>query len=444
MLSEATAGGGVLIRSAVVHGGTGGLADLRLVGDRITEIGPGLRGEELLDAGGATALPGLVDHHLHLHALAAAEVSVDVRGLTVKAVAEALAAAPADAHGWVRVVGLAADLDGGTLDALYPHRPVRAQHRSGAQWTVNALGARLLALDSADHPGIERDPAGVPTGRLRRADDWLRTRLPATGPPDLAAVGRKLAGYGITAVTDATPDLDVFDATALPQGVTLLGVGLNSAPPPGTAAGPYKIVLADSGLPDLDDLTARITAAHDTGRGVAVHCVTREALALLLAAFDVTGTRPGDRIEHAALVPAEVIPALAARALRVVTQPGFLADRGDDYRRDVPAEDLPDLYRCASLRAGGVPVALSSDAPHGPLDPWVVIDAAVTRRTPDGTPLNPAEGLDADAALAAYLAPPDDPGGPPRRLDAGGPADLTLRTADGRILATVIAGRRVH
>jgi predicted amidohydrolase YtcJ len=429
----------MLIRNARL---SGDLVDLRLDGDLIAEIGVGLRGEELLDAGGATVLPGLVDHHLHLHAMAAADASVDLAGLDLSRAADALANAPVDANGWIRAVGLGTDLDGAALDALYPHRPVRAQHRSGAQWTVNALGARVLGLETAAHPGVERDDTGAATGRLRRADEWLRTRLPAAGLPDLTAIGQRLAGYGITSVTDATPDIGEFDASALPQHVTLLGVGLEQAPPAGTTAAPYKIVLADSGLPDLDDLTARIRAAHHSDRAVALHCVTREALALLLAAFDTTGTVPGDRIEHGALIPEQTIPVLHTLGLRVVTQPGFLADRGDDYLRDVPASDHDDLYRSASLQAAGIPVALSSDAPHGPLDPWAVIEAATTRRTPTGNTVSLRERLTPEAALAAYLAPPDDPGGTSRQVEQGGPADLILR-ADGEIVATVIAGRLI-
>jgi predicted amidohydrolase YtcJ len=427
----------VLIRNAALDGRS---VDLRLAGNRVAEIGTGLRGEELLDAAGAAVLPGLVDHHLHLHAIAAALTSVSLAGPDPAA---ALRGGPTGTDGWVRAVGSAADLDSAALDALHAQRPVRVQHRSGALWTVNSLGAQLLNLASADHPGIERDAAGAPTGRLWRADAWLRGRLPATGPPDLAPVGALLAGHGITAVTDATLDLDRLEAAALPQHVTALGIPLESTPPPGVTTGPYKIVLADSAPLDLDDLTQRIAAAHGTGRAVAVHSVTREALALLLAAFGIVGTRPGDRIEHAALVPADAIAALVARGLRVVTQPGFLTERGDDYRRDVPAADHPDLYRCASLLAAGVPVALSSDAPHGPLDPWAVIEAAVTRRTPDGDMLGPAERLDRAAALAAYLAPADDPGGAPRRIQPGCPADLVLRSPEEHTVATVIAGRRV-
>jgi predicted amidohydrolase YtcJ len=111
----------------------------------------------------------------------------------------------------------------------------------------------------------------------------------------------------------------------------------------------------------------------------------------------------------------------------VVTQPGFLADRGDDFLREVP--DHQDLYRCQSLLQAGVPLALSSDAPYGPLDPWSVIAAATSRRTASGQLAGPAERLSFRQALDAYLAPPEDPGGPARRVRRGAAADLVVLRA---------------
>ena len=381
------------------------------------------------------------------------------------ALATALSGASADAAGWVRGVGyvedVAGDLDRGALDELHRDRPVRVQHRSGALWMVNTAGAIRLGLDRADHPGVERASDGTSTGRLWRADDWLRSRLPAPSPPSLAPLGRQLAGLGITSVCDATPDLDdaalvalttAAASGALPQRLELLGAPLGAELPPGARGGPYKIVIADSALPALDDLVERVRRAHDAGRAVALHCVSREALVLLLAAIEITGARPGDRVEHSALVPAELIPELARHGLRVVTQPGFLAHRGDDYLRDVPAGEHCDLYRCRSLVDGGVRLALSSDAPYGPLDPWAVIAAAAARRTPSGAVAGPAERLPAARALDAYLSAPGDPGGPPRRVRPGGLADLVLLdrpmsdqlaapTADA--VRTVLVGGRV-
>jgi predicted amidohydrolase YtcJ len=160
-----------------------------------------------------------------------------------------------------------------------------------------------------------------------------------------------------------------------------------------------------------------------------VHCVTREALVLLVAALREAGARPGDRIEHAALVPADLVPDLARLGVRVVTQPGFLADRGDGFLRDVDPRDRDDLYRCGSLLRAGIGVALSSDAPYGPLDPWAVIDAAVARRTASGQVAGPGEAITFARALDAYLAPLGDPGGPPRRVRPGLPADLVVLRA---------------
>jgi predicted amidohydrolase YtcJ len=460
---------GLLLRNAELDGQAG--IDLRLRDGRVAEVGPSLdrRGEEEVDCRGGAILPGLWDAHLHLLALAAADRSVVCGPPAVPdraALAAALGAAAADPSGWIRGVGyietVAGDLDAAALDRLHAARPVRIQHRSGALWMLNSAGVEHLQLTGADAPGIERDGDGRPTGRLWRADAELRRWLPPEQPPDLTAVGARLTRLGITAVTDATPDLTpgavaaitaAMESGALPQRVQFLGLPLDQPPPgtPGASAGPHKIVIADSALPDLDGLAGRIAEAHAAGRPVAVHCVTREALALLLAALDMAGEQAGDRIEHAALVPEELVAELARRRLTVVTQPGFLAHRGEDYLDGVPVDEHRDLYRCRSLLAAGVPVALSSDAPYGPLDPWAVIAAAVTRRTSAGRVVTDDERLEPRQALEAYLAGPAAPG-TPRRIRAGATADLVLldrsRTAvlaepDAGAVRTVLIGGRV-
>jgi predicted amidohydrolase YtcJ len=369
--------------------------------------------------------------------------------------AAALAAATPDEAGWIRGTGyfesVAGDLDALALDRMRADRPVRIQHRSGALWILNtaALGAIGLtgtggAVIAAGHPGVERDAGGRATGRLWRADDWLRhARLPdpaAAVPVRLAGIGAELVRYGLTAVTDATPDLDdaaiarISDSMAraeLPPRVHLLGAPLGAALPavPGLSAGPCKIVLADSGMLSYAGLTGHITAAHGSGRAVAVHCVTREALVVLVAALTETGTLEGDRVEHAGIVPGELLEGLSRLRVRVVTQPGFLADRGDDFLAGLPDADRADLYRCGSLLRAGVRVALSSDAPYGPADPWAVMAAAVSRRTASGAVAGAAERISFGAALDAYLAPPEDPGGAPRRITPGMTADLVVLRA---------------
>jgi predicted amidohydrolase YtcJ len=121
----------------------------------------------------------------------------------------------------------------------------------------------------------------------------------------------------------------------------------------------------------------------------------------------------------------------------VVTQSGFIATRGERYRALVDAAEQPDLYRCATLLAAGVPVGGSSDAPYGDLDPWAGIRAAITRRTAGGHALGGAEAISAPRALALYLTAPDAPGGAPRRICAGAAADLCL--IDGPVEAALTA-----
>lgn len=410
----------LLLRNADVDGLVG--ADVLISGGRVVDVGERLTADDEFDCAGGAVIPGLCDHHLHLHAMAAHAASVacgppavrDRAGLTA-----ALATANPDTHGWIRGVGyvesVAGSLDATTLDVFRADVPIRIQHRSGALWMLNT--AAVAAVGAAE-------------SRLWRADTWLRSRLPAGGMPDLSAVGAALSRAGITSVTDATPDLDatvVAAMSVLPFDVQLLGVPLGVVlPASGPKVGPYKIVLADSGLPSYDDLVDRIRTAHAINRPVAVHCVTREALLLLLAALRAAGPLPGDRIEHAALIPAEVIGDLARLGVRVVTQPGFIADRGDDFLLGVPENEHQDLYRCATLQRAGIPIALSSDAPYGPLDPWKNISAATSRRTASGQPAGLSERLTFRQALDAYLSPADDPGGPPRRVRPGSPADLVI------------------
>lgn len=403
------------------------VADVRVADGRIVEIADSLtprRGEDELDGAGGALLPGLHDHHVHLLALAAARHSVDCGPPTVTdpaALAAALgrAADRARAGAWVRGVGyhevVAGALDRVRLDEMVADRPVRVQHRSGALWVLNSAGARAVGLP-ADHDG-----------RLLRGDEWLRERLPSE-PPPLGPVGRELAGYGLTGVTDATAtndqrDLDLF-ATAnrdgeLPQQVVLMGGER-------LTTGPLKVVLDDADLPPLDALIGDIARAHAADRTVAVHCVTRAELVLALAALDDAGTRPGDRIEHAGVAPPDVVEHLAGLDLTVVTQPNFVAERGDEYVRDVEPEDQPWLYRLAALLAAGVRVGGGTDAPFGHPDPWRAMRAAVERRTPSGGLLGANERVSPERALALFTTPFADPGGEPRRVEVDEEADLCL------------------
>jgi predicted amidohydrolase YtcJ len=420
--------------------------DLSVDGGRLTTATTGESERSFTGAGGA-ALPGLHDHHLHLLAMAARRTSLLLGPPAVTSAAsfdDTVRRFHRDNEPgmWLRGVDhedeVAGTVDRARLDRLAPSRPVRVQHHSGALWTLSSAALASVGLDGSDAlpDGVEVDGDGRPTGRLWRLDGWLRERLPAT-PPDLGPVGRDLAAWGITGVTDATPSTDPvgFDLLAgavrdgsLPLDVTVTG-GPDLAdvtPPSPLHRGPVKLVVADHAPLDVDALAAGIAAAHTSRRPVAIHCVTRAAAAVAVAAWTMAGTSPGDRMEHASVVDHALAARLAERGITVVTQPGFVRSRGHHYLAHVDAADHADLYRCASLLAAGVRVGGSSDAPHGDPNPWLGIAAAIDRLTETGRHLGIKEAIPAPRALALYLGRAHDPGGPPRRVEVGAVADLCV------------------
>ncbi|MGH3757563.1 amidohydrolase family protein [Actinophytocola sp.] len=433
-------GAGWLLRDVEIDGRR---TDCRLSVGAVAEIGtdlPPLPGEAVLDGRGGALVPGLADHHLHILATAAAAASLDLAG------GEIATAPETPGSGWLRVIGSGEpDLDRHTLDRRWPDRPVRLQHRGGALWTLNSAAVELLG------DGLRADERR--TGRVWRSDARLRRLVGSTvEPAALGTLGARLAGYGLTHLTDAGPDLDagalVRLRAALPQHVHSMG--------PAGGSMPRKIVVTDHEPPRLGDLTSRIADAHEQGRPAAVHAVSAVALALALAAFEQAGTRRGDRIEHAAVCDDDAARVLAELGLTVVTQPSLAVRHGLAYLRDTEPGERSALWRHAGLRRVGVTVVVSSDAPYGDANPWHGVQAAATRRLPDGTTLGTAETIPAAAAFATLLSDPADPGGPLRRISPEAPADLTLLDGPLHVViaaamagvtpvrATFVRGRRIH
>ena len=432
----------MLIQRAEIDGGA--LVDARIEGGRISAIDIALAprpGEACIDAARGALLPGLHDHHTHLLALARADTSVrcgppevrdreDLRG----ALTRADSVLPEGE--WIRGIAyhpsVAGELDCEMLDAWVPTRPLRIQHRSGALWVMNSAGLALLGLAPKErgsvpkHPeldgpkGVDRDAQGRPTGRLYRLDSWLRSRLESSSPPDLAALGRKLASFGLTGLTDATPsnasgELSHFVAAvasgALPQQLVVMGGADLPAPTHARVEhGALKLMLTESDLPGFEELVESIRCAHRDERPVAIHCVTRAELVLATGAFAAAGCREGDRVEHASIAPPDLIGLLAELPLTVVTQPNFVRERGDAYRVDVDERDRDWLYRCRGFLDAAIPLGAGTDAPFGDPDPWLAMQAAVDRRTRGGAALGPDEGITPERALALFTTTAAAPG----------------------------------
>jgi predicted amidohydrolase YtcJ len=426
----------------------------------------------IVDGRGGALLPGLHDHHLHLLSLAAQAHSVCcgppvVRDRSALSIALRSAASRVAPGEWVRGYGYddtaLGPLDATVVDDLLGDlrdRPVRIQHRSGHQWVLNTAGVtrvrRVLRSTWLSQPGNSVRDRGVFTD----LDSALRPVWSSDAVPPYDNVGARLARFGVTGVTDASvsnsrAELSLVASAqtsgALPQRVLMLGAALPLRRDPMLQTGAHKIVLTETEPPSLDALTAAIREAG--ARGVAVHCTTQESVVLAAVAIQQAGGGP-HRIEHASVAPPEVIDLLRTLPITVVTQPGFIAEHGDRYRREVETTDHPWLYRLRSWIAAGVPLAGSTDAPFGNPDPWAAINAAVTRQTADGAILGEAERLTPEQALRLFLSPLHDPGGPPRQLAIGSTADLCLlslpwndarRQLDRHLVrATFVGGRQVY
>jgi predicted amidohydrolase YtcJ len=431
-----------------------------------------------LDCGGATVLPGIVDPHLHLLALATRGAHLDCgpfRTIEELLTAVRMRARALPAGSWVRGEGLDETRLGRLptateLDRTSPRAPVRLRHRSRHASVLSGAGLRLLGRSA----GIELR-GGRPTG-LVHGDERAIGRVVGPLPREvlvtgLADVARELVALGITTVADATPRTW---ASAAPLREAM--ASRRFAPrvfamrSPGAArwrgecpyAGPVKIMVEEgpSGMDPSAAVLARRIARAARGGPVAVHCLGATTLVAALAAFAALPralrARGPHRLEHVAECPPPLVSRIAALGLTVVTNPAFVRVRGDVYRAETDPAAWSWLYRARSLVAAGVPVAAGSDAPIGPLSPWVALAAARTRRTASGAVLGGRERLGAEAALVLFTRGAADSVGAQAlgRLRAGGPADLVVvepdplraspdELADARVRLTMIGGEVV-
>ncbi|MCH9691591.1 MAG: amidohydrolase family protein [Gammaproteobacteria bacterium] len=444
-----------------------GLIDLKICRGIIAEIGPNLSPtgcDTLIDAQGGALLPGLHDHHIHLLSLAASLQSLPCGPPDVNYESELISALrqcnDESPQHWLRGTGyhscIAGDINRHWLDQWIPDRPVRIQHRSGRLWVLNScaletLGKKSLAMAPIGLEKIKSDlinstgnqtvstPTYHYTGRLYEADQWLRQQLSGQFP-SIAQASQLLASYGITGITDTSPnngpqEWQYFKHSQkrreLLQSTRLMGnhkITFCSAKPM-LKTGEYKIHLRESQLPDFDKMCKQIVLAHRVGQAVAIHCVTLAELVYALSALESSGVIPGDRIEHASITPPTQRQQIKKLGLRVVTQPHFVAERGDQYLAEVALEDQPWLYCVSSFVKAGIPLAAGSDAPFGNPNPWLAMRAAVTRKTTSGLIVGKHERITPEQALALFLSPADRPGGPCKRVTVGLPADLCLLSA---------------
>jgi predicted amidohydrolase YtcJ len=192
-------------------------------------------------------------------------------------------------------------------------------------------------------------------------------------------------------------DNGVIDRQGLPHHMRLGGIKL-------FASGVWENILYYS----QDELNGLMERAHSLGLTVAVHVSSDRGTEMAITAAEHTRRRwaGGDaaiRIEHLFWATDSDIQRLAATGAGVVTQPAIMwrfgAGRG---RAAAPGSQPVHRYPLASLRAAGVNVGLSSDAPCFPMEPLTGIAAAVSRLTRSGDRVEPEQAVSAEEAIREY------------------------------------------
>ena len=184
-------------------------------------------GTRVIDAGGDTVIPGLIDSHVHALGVAGAEARqpfVDLRSIdAIQAwVREQAARTPEGAWIWsprvfptrVREHRFPTRAE---LDAAAPRNPVVVDGAYAVMVNTAALDAAGITAQTPDPPGgaIVKDEAGRPTGLLRNVGNLLsRFRTDSDGVPldMLETVHRKYLETGITSVVERGASVEGYRA----------------------------------------------------------------------------------------------------------------------------------------------------------------------------------------------------------------------------------------
>jgi predicted amidohydrolase YtcJ len=143
---------------------------------------------------------------------------------------------------------------------------------------------------------------------------------------------------------------------------------------------------------DTDAVAAHVTACTEAGVQAGFHAIGDAALSAVTGGVRAAADRLGiarvrarrHRVEHAEMLTPAHIAAFADLALTASVQPAFDAAWGGPdgmYVRRLGAERAATLNPYAALLRAGVPLALGSDSPVTPLDPWGTLRAAAFHRT---------------------------------------------------------------
>jgi predicted amidohydrolase YtcJ len=407
-------------------------------------------GDSVLDGGGKTALPGLIDAHGHVLSLGQDRLQAALRGSP--SLPEALARVRAFAtsnphdpwvmgHGWNQA--LWADKQFPTakdLDSVVDDRPALLARVDGHAIWVNSKALQIAGVtrDTPDPTGgqIIRDASGAPTGVfVDNAKDLVEKHLPKPTDEDikraLRAAMSELTSLGMTGVHDAGVEPHEYQiyqqlgaAGQLPMRVYAM-LADSKAARAVIAAGPKPSqfderlqmravkawidgALGSRGAALREDYSdqphhrglmlytaeqmqqlAQLTASK--GWQLNVHAIGDAGNHIVLDTFEAKLT-PAQRkalrprIEHAQVIALEDIPRFGSLGVIASIQPTHATSDMNMAEDRLGPQRIKGAYAWRSLISAGARLAGGSDFPVELPNPFLGLYAAVTRQDRDGNP----------------------------------------------------------
>jgi predicted amidohydrolase YtcJ len=485
-MSQTTPKRSVLLRNGFVYSPTDPFATAMVVdGDTVAWIGSegaadsfATGVDEVTDLDGALVTPAFTDAHVHTTATGLALTGLDLS--TTASLPDALARIRAHVaahpgqdvllgHGWDETRWpQGRPPTRAELDEAAGNRPLYLSRTDvHSALATTALQRRVSSGEPTDapltgdaHHAVRRAAHAAVTPAQREAAQRAARRHAASlgigslhecaGPDisseaDLTALlalaaaepGPRVFGYWAEAVTDATGLDRIRDLGATGAGGDLFVDGSL-----GSHTACLHVPYADAAHSGAAYLDAAAIADHvalctEAGVQAGFHAIGDAAVTAVTEGVRKAAERTGlarvralrHRVEHAEMMTPATIADFADLGLVASVQPAFDATWGGEdgmYAQRLGADRARTLNPYAALLRAGVPLALGSDSPVTPLDPWGAVRAAAFHRTP-------SHSVSVRAAFTAHTrggwraAGRDDAG----VLVPGAPADYAVwRTGD--------------
>lgn len=416
---------------------------------------------EVVDLGGKTVLPGLIDAHGHIMGLGYASIQANLVGLRSLDELKTKLKAYADANpgtGWIVGRGWNQELwpnkafpTAADLDAVVSDRPVVLGRVDG-----HALVANSAAMRAA---GVTPDTKAPEGGRIENglfvdaAMGLIEAKIPAPSQAieDRAfmAAQNAMLRYGLVGAADMGTSLadwntirrageagalkvrimayagDVENWRNIFGGQTtawmyddrlrLTGTKLYADGALGSRGAWLKAPYHDKpdtrglSLINTADLTAKVEEVQ-RGRGqLAIHAIGDAANAQVIGVYEAMAKKYGAsrrwRIEHLQIADPKDLPRLKRAGIIASMQPTHqTSDRLMAEARLGPNR-LGGAYAWNTMLKMGVPLAFGSDFPVESPDPFPGLSAAISRQDANGEPLGgwlPKERVTLGQALRAF------------------------------------------